>query len=101
MGFKSIQPSDLYLLTHLFGFYGTGLDPCFDGHWLPHPRGPQTQNTGFCAHPLTFFEHAHFETLHEAAGLAGFASALRDFTFIRGWAAVFYVTCSAQCEGKR
>lgn len=65
------------------------------------PPQPPTRNTGFWADPLTFFEHAHFETLHEAAGLAGFASALRDFTFIGGRAAVLYVTYSAQCEGKR
>jgi hypothetical protein len=51
--------------------------------------------------PLTFFQHAHFETLHEAAGLAGFASALCDLTFIRGWAAVLYVTYSREFEGKR
>ena len=49
----------------------------------------------------TFFQHAHFETLHEAAGLAGFASALCDLTFIRGWAAVLYVTYSREFEGKR
>lgn len=64
------------------------------------PQAPKPEHT-FYAGPLTFFQHAHFETLHEATGLAGFASALCDFTFVRGWAAVLYVTYSTECEGKR
>lgn len=41
---------------------------------------------------ITFFQHADFQTLHEAAGLTGLASSLRDLTFVGGRTAVLYVT---------
>lgn len=74
--------------------------------WMPPPPPTPVQPTKPRARevpsrPLTFFQHAHFETLHEAAGLAGLASALCDLTFIRSRAAVLYVTYSTECEGKR
>lgn len=66
---------------------------------LCHPSNPEHEVLSRC--PLTFFQHAHFEAFHEAAGLAGFASALGDLTFIRGRAAVLYVTYSTEFERKR
>lgn len=41
---------------------------------------------------ITFLQHADFQTLHEAAGLTGLASSLRDLALVGGWAAVLDVT---------
>lgn len=41
---------------------------------------------------LTFLQHAHFQTLHEAARLAGLASSFGDLALIGGRTAVLDVT---------
>lgn len=42
---------------------------------------------------LTLPQHAHSQTLHEAAGLARLASPLGDLTLIGCWTAVLNVAC--------
>ena len=42
--------------------------------------------------PLTFLQHPHFQTLHEAAGLTRLASPFRDLTLVGGGTAVLYVS---------
>lgn len=42
---------------------------------------------------LTFFQHADFETFHEAAGLARLASPFGDLTLVGGWTAVLNIPC--------
>lgn len=42
---------------------------------------------------LTLPQHAHSQTLHEAAGLARLASPLGDLTLVGGWTAVLNVAC--------
>lgn len=42
---------------------------------------------------LTFFQHADFETLHEATGLARLASPFGDLTLVGGWTAVLNIPC--------
>lgn len=42
---------------------------------------------------LTLPQHAHSQTLHEAAGLARLASPLGDLALVGGWTAVLYVAC--------
>lgn len=46
--------------------------------------------------PLTFFQHAHFEAFHEAAGLTGFAPPFGDLTFVGGRAVVLDVSCNRE-----
>lgn len=41
---------------------------------------------------LTFLQHAHFQTLHEAARLTGLASSFGDLALIGGRTAVLDVT---------
>lgn len=45
-----------------------------------------------CVSLLTFLQHAHFQTLHEAARLARLASPLGDLTLVGGRTAVLDVT---------
>lgn len=41
----------------------------------------------------TFFQHSHFETLHEAAGLTRLAPPLGDLALVGGRTAILDVTC--------
>lgn len=49
---------------------------------------------------LTLPQHAHSQTLHEAAGLARLASPLGDLTLVGGWTAVLDVACGKTCWTK-
>lgn len=49
---------------------------------------------------LTFLQHAHFQTLHEATGLTGLASPLCDLTLVGGRTAVLYVTWEEEARAK-
>lgn len=48
---------------------------------------------------LTFFQHANFETFHEAARLARLASPLGDLTLVGGWTAVLNIPCHGTNAG--